>query len=198
MLRRHALAGSAREGWWRLPAWRVGRAGGAPGVLGRETRSRHPRGAVQGSRGSRRGRQAGGRARGAARPEVCGRSRGSAGRWDALRTHVAPGGGKPRRVGAGTPRLGRRSRSGGSGGLQTGSLGGHLRGIDWGLSLSKAIWERAFVRLRGRGDLTPPAPLPFEGRGGAGSASAGSAGQPRPLMGEGALGEWVTPRRLTR
>src|SRR4051794_20699494 len=28
-------------------------------------------------------------------------SRGSAGRWDALRTHVAPGAGKPRRVGAG-------------------------------------------------------------------------------------------------
>src|SRR4051794_11695153 len=28
-------------------------------------------------------------------------SRGSAGRWDALRTHVAPGAGRPRRVGAG-------------------------------------------------------------------------------------------------
>src|SRR5690348_8125039 len=33
MLRRHALSWSTRDGVWRLPAERVGRAGGAPGAL---------------------------------------------------------------------------------------------------------------------------------------------------------------------
>src|SRR4051794_1752257 len=76
-----------------------------------------------GSRGSRQGRQATGRARRAARPSVCGRSRGSAGRWDALRTHVAPGGGKPRRVGAGGAAPGAAALLGGVGGAP-GWLGG--------------------------------------------------------------------------
>src|SRR4051794_10553468 len=34
MLSRHVLRGSARGGSWRLPARRVGRAGGAPGARG--------------------------------------------------------------------------------------------------------------------------------------------------------------------
>src|SRR3954452_9503382 len=101
MLRRHALAGSARGGAWRLPGRRIGRAGGAPGSLGARYGAVIRAARSYGSRGSRQGRQATGRARRAARPWVCGRSRGSAGRWDALRAHVAPGAGKPRRVGAG-------------------------------------------------------------------------------------------------
>src|SRR4051794_34763555 len=42
MLSRHALSGSARWGVWRLPTRRIGRAGGAPGLRGREKRSRRP------------------------------------------------------------------------------------------------------------------------------------------------------------
>src|SRR4051812_32895706 len=124
MLSCHALAGSARWGAWRLPGRRVGRAGGAPGVAGREKRSRRPRDAVvrvpwlpAGTSSRRAGPQS---------SVSWSRrfSRGSAGRWDALRTHVAPGGGKPRRVGAGAAAPGtaapaRMARAG----LQTGFLG---------------------------------------------------------------------------